>query len=207
MFVKVPKDFLSKRLTATNVRKYLQATYNFGDTITEVARKTLSVPVFLQNNYGKDGDCTLTSILTLTKFYNREPDTNAVYDFIEATAEKFLYDGDTIGTIPFFNKAIVKRTFKQFNINKTINTRYGKGIGFNLETIMNLIDQNTPVMISICQDGRKYYDSHTITIIGYVVYEDENRNKKVMLQVYDNWFSSYSYLDYTPLSLISMICY
>ena len=208
MFKKVSDNFLNKRLTATNIKKYLQENYNFGDTITEVYRKQLSVPIFLQNNYGKEGDCTLTSVLTLTKFYNKSLDTNEVYNYIENIAEKkYFYNGDSFGTIPFFNRAIINETCAHFGIKRDFKTGYLKGVGFNLNSIIQLINDNTPIMISMFKDGRKYYDSHTITIVGYVVYEDENHKQQVMLQVYDNWHSSYSFLDYNLVCNISMICY
>lgn len=204
----IPTNFISKRLTVTNIKQYLQQVYNFGGQITELHRKQLSVPVFLQNNYGKSGDCTLTSILTLTKYYNKSADTNDVYDYIEDIAtKKYFYNGDSYGTIPFFNKTILKQTFKQFGINRKVTSKYLKDIGFNLETILQCLDNNTPVIISIFRDGRKYYDNHTITIIGYVQYKDENGKIMTILQVYDNWFSSYSFLDYNAICNISMICY
>ena len=207
MFRKIPKDFLSKRLTVTNIKQYLHAVYQFGDQIRETARKHLSVPIFLQNNYGKVGDCTLTSMLTLTKFYNKDLDDQQVYDYIEKIAERYFYNGDTYGTIPVFQKAILEEVFARFGINHNFKTGYLKGVGFNLTSIINLINAGTPVMISIFQDGRKYYDSHTITIVGYILYEDENHKQKAMLMVYDNWHNSYSLLDYDQMCAISMICY
>ena len=203
----IAPEFVNKRLTATNIREYLQKVYGMGNEIKEVNRKQLSVPIFLQRNYGKDGDCTLTSILTLTKYYNKSLDTQTVYDYIEKIANKYLYNGDAYGTIPVFNKTITKQTFNHFGISKKISTRYFKDLGYNLQSIMDLLDNDTPVMISMFKDGRSYYDSHTITIIGYVQYRDEYDQTITMLMVHDNWFSSYSFLDYNPICAISEICY
>lgn len=201
------ENFQKKRLTPANVKEYLQKNYLFGEEITEVKRKHISTPIFLQNNYGKDGDCTLTSILTLTKFYNKSVEDNEIYNFIEKIAQVFFYNGDTYGTIPIFNGAIIRETFKHFHIDHKIQTKYFKGVGFNLNKIINLLDNNTPIMISIFKDGRKYYDGHTVTIVGYVIYQDEKHNQSTMLLVHDNWFNSYSFLDYEALRGICSICY
>lgn len=207
MFRKISKDFLNKRLTATNIKKYLQENYRFGDMITEVYRKQLSVPVFLQNNYGEEGDCTLTSILTLAKYYDKLLDTDETYNYTEKIAKQFLYNGKTFGTLPFFHKAILNRVFKHFNIQEKMEDFYFKGVGFNLMTILASIEQNAPVMLSLFRDGRGYYDNHTITVIGYVEFEDEFHKKIIMLQVFDNWHSSYSFVDYNLISPFSMICH
>ena len=208
MWIKtVAPEFLSKRLTATNIKQYLQKVYDMGTEIKEINRKQLSVPIFLQHNYGQDGDCTLTSILTLTKYYNKNIDTQEVYDYIEKIAKKYLYNGNKYGTIPFFNKAIVKQVFQHFKIEKSVYTRYIKGMGFQLESILDQLDNNIPVMISMFRDGRRYYDSHSITIIGYVQYRDEYGQIATMLMVHDNWFGSYSFLDYQPICAFSQICY
>ena len=207
MFKKVSSNFLNKRLTATNIKKYLQENYRFGDTINEVYRKQLSAPVFLQNNYGQEGDCTLTSILTLVEYYDRTLNTNDVYDYIEKIARKFLYNGNTFGTLPWFHKAILKRVFKKFGINQKMEDFYFKGVGFDLISIILAIENNIPVMLSLFRDGRDYYDNHTVTIVGYVEFEDENHKKIAMLQVFDNWHTSYSYLDYNLISPFSMICH
>ena len=204
----ITSEFVNKRLTATNIKEYLQANYGFGNEIHEVKRKQLSVPVFLQNNYGKSGDCTLTSILTLTKFFNKTLDTNEIYNYVEDLATKYFgYRGDSYGTIPFTHRVLLNQTFKHFGINRHFKVKYFKGIGYNLETIIQLLDAGIPLMMSMFRDGRKYYDNHTITVIGYIQYRDEHSHTKTMLLVHDNWFSSYSFLDYSLIHLFSEICY
>lgn len=203
----VAPEFISKRLTATNIKEYLQKVYGMGNEIREVSRKQLSAPIFLQKNYGQDGDCTLTSILTLAKYYNKDLDTQEVYNYIEKIAKQCLYNGNTYGTIPLFNKHIIKRVFQHFGIEKQIQTKYLKGVGFELESILDQLNQDIPVMISMFRDGRKYYDSHTITIMGYIQYRDEHNKNITMLMVHDNWFGSYSFLDYKPICAFSQICY
>ena len=107
-----------------------------------------------------------------------------------------------------FNKAIIKETFKKFNINHSITSKYVKNIGFNLETIKNLIDANIPIILSLTSDGRDYYKVHSITIIGYVTYKNvETNQEKTLLQVYDNWFTGPGLIDYEALNSVCEICY
>lgn len=181
---KVNEKYLKTRLSNGNLHTYVKDV--FSQQIRLTSAKTLKIKAFLQKNYGKLGDCTLTSILTVVKYYKPDLDENEVYNYIEKIAEKYLYNGDVYGTIPFFNKAIVKEVFKHFGIEKTVTTKYIKGIGFNENIIINILNQNMPVIISLTKDGRKYYENHTITIIGYHNYKDEKNNNKIMFTVYDN---------------------
>lgn len=72
---------------------------------------------------------------------------------------------------------------------------------------MDILDKNEPIMISIFKDGRKYYESHTITIVGYDTFEDRDNNEITMLLVFDNWHKTIYYLDYEVLNPICEICY
>ena len=62
-------------------------------------------------------------------------------------------------------------------------------------------------MISIQKDGRDYYNQHTITIIGYMIFEDAENKKRFLFKVYDNWYSKITFLDYTILGIDCAICY
>ena len=61
--------------------------------------------------------------------------------------------------------------------------------------------------MSLTNDGRNYYKDHTITIVGYMVFEDENKQQRVIFKVYDNWYNGYALLDYNILRADCMICY
>jgi len=205
---KITNKYIGKRLEWQNIIDYLKENNFLGEGTKMIKNKLLPVKPFLQKNYGKLGDCTLTSVLVLTYFYTLGTYTDVeIYDYIEKIAKKYLYNGDTYGTIPIFNKAIVKETFKKFGVGRKITTKYFKDIGFNLEDIKKILDANQPILISIYKDGRKYYEHHTITIVGYITYKDNEGREKTVLKVYDNWYTSAGFLDYDVLNFNATICY
>ena len=95
-FINKPKinSYTGKRLTINNIFNYLKE-IKFGEKINSTKIKMIKMQSFLQEDYGKSNDCTLTSILTIAKFYNPSLDTQEVYNFIEKIAEKYLYGGET----------------------------------------------------------------------------------------------------------------
>lgn len=123
---------MKQRLTMTNIGEYLRENYDFGFNLHQVARKQIFAPIFLQENYGEDSDCTLTSILTLVKHYRKELDSQEIYNYIEKTAKRYLYRGASYGTIPFSHRSIAQKVFKHFNINHKFTTKYLKNIGFDI---------------------------------------------------------------------------
>ena len=202
--IKIDKDFINRGLNTFNIERYLKTTY--GELVLEEHDKITDITPFLQDSYGEDGDCTLISILTIVKFYNPKLEPKEIYNYIEKIAKKYLYNGSW-GTIPTFNKAIVKKVLTHFNINKEIVSKYIKDVGFNADTIIKQIKNDIPVIISISKDGRNYYDNHTITIIGYNVYKNKENKKIIIFRVYDNWIRKISFLDYQLLRKDCMICY
>lgn len=180
---KVDKQYYNKRLSGANLENYLKDTY--GELKIKSYKQIPNVKPFLQKDYGGEGDCTLTSILTTTGFYRCELNMNDVYNYIEKVAKKYLYHPN-IGTNPFFNKNIVKEVFKYFKIQNPVSSKLIKGIGFNAYTIINEIKNAHPVILSITNDGRSYYKNHTITIVGYNIYEDKNGKEIIIFRVFDN---------------------
>ena len=72
---------------------------------------------------------------------------------------------------------------------------------------MREIDAGNPIILSMQNDGKDFYKSHTVTVIGYAEFCDEFGHLIYMFQVHDNWFSSYSFLDYETMSILSQIVY
>ena len=62
------------------------------------------------------------------------------------------------------------------------------------------------MILSINKDGRDYYNNHSITIIGYLIYQVDNAFEPMLL-VYDNWNTQACVVDYKALSMISSINY
>lgn len=157
-----------------------------------VGYKNLGGNALLQKDFGKAKDCTLTSLAFL---YGVER-----YPQVERIAERHGYDGDLHGTNPLTIKKIMQECNRQFGVGGTCHAKYGKGIGYTYKSIKDLIDGGTYVLLSLLDDGRKYYHNHTVTVIGYEEYE-----RGRFLLVYDNWNSYVSYIDYDKLSFISSV--
>lgn len=158
-----------------------------------IATKTISGKKdLLQKDYGEDLDCTLTCLAFIfgaDKYYG-----------IERFAKKRAYDGKRWGTIPTTVKAIMRDCLKEFKMEGTCKSAYGKGIGWNFNKIRKLVDNGTYAVLNIWKDGRDYYFNHSVTVIGYVEYSNGQ-----FITVYDNWNHGVSYVDYKKLSVISSI--
>ena len=154
--------------------------------------KSLGGRALLQKNYGQKNDCTLTSLAFL---YGVEK-----YPQIEQIAMRYGYDGKKNGTSPFVVRKIMLACNKQFSVSGTCCVRYGKGISFDYETVKSVIDKGHYLLLNLWKDGRDYYKNHAVTVIGYEAYE-----RGRFLIVFDNWNSTYSYIDYGKLSLISSV--
>ena len=117
---KINEKYNSIRLNSSTLENYLKDTY--GENKLKIYEQIPNIKAFLQKDYGGDGDCTLTAILTVTGFYRSELNMNNVYDYIEKIAKKYLYNSK-LGTIPLFNKSIVKEVFNHFKIQKPVSSR------------------------------------------------------------------------------------
>lgn len=168
---------------------------------TKIIRvKTIAkFPMLLQNNYGLDQDCTLTSITALAQYKNQFPDykTEDIYSCVEQVALKYGYDGNKRGTNPLVIRNIINKIF----LTKS-KIKIFKNLGYNFETIVEQINKNNPIVLSLYKSGNGSYDNHTVSILGYVEYEGAK-----MLIIADNWYKDYSYIDYDKLSFISQINY
>lgn len=142
----------------------------------------------VQADYGKDLDCTITSLAYV--FGGAEK-----YDEVERIATQYGYNGDKTGTCPLVIKKIMKRMGA-----KNPKSAYGKGIGWSFETIVKIVDKGTPILLNMWDDGRHWYHDHTVTVIGY----EEYKNARFLV-VYDNWVAAPSMIDYDKLSIISSI--
>ena len=162
---------------------------------------------FLQNEYEGDMDCTLVSIMTVTKYFNKTiTDISKLYNDIKAIAKKFFYTDD-IGTQAIFINAIANRIFKQYGVNLKSKSAYLKSIGWNFETVKKSIDKGRPLILSLWKDGRDYYLDHSVTIIGYSDIKTVDGQHHKFLEIYDNWNRELTYIDYQKLSTICSINY
>ena len=205
--MKAPKDFNKKRLHTANVEEYLKKKYN-ATTVKQSSFKVLNIAPLVQNDYGEANDCTLTSITTCVNYYTgSQNDINAIYNYVEKIAKKYGYRGN-MGTFPLFIQCIYNEVLKKFPCSKKKTAQgYLKGVGFNFNTLKNIINKQNPIVLSINNDGRNYYQNHSITIVGYRTYKIDNKHTANMLVVYDNWYKQESLLDYDILPVIASINY
>ena len=193
----------------TNVLTYLKAKHP-GCTIPPGRMKHIDMQSFRQEDYGKAGDCTITSMATIL-FHQlgcKDPKGfQRVYDAVEAAATRSGYSGK--GTNPFAMRTILDRSGKEFNLQIKSKVKYLKGVGWNFDHVKDSINKGKPVMLSLNNDGRDYNTNHTITICGYAIYEcklsDGTKSQELFFQVYDNWRTEVRYLDYQMLSTVSSI--
>ena len=220
--IDVPVFYNNKRISSGNVKDYLLRKFPQFDKIQSVKSSTIIMDNLLQKNYGKDNDCSLTSITECVMYhymknknsYTIEKELNAeeVYDTVEQIADKYFYNGDNYGTIPVFIKNIYDETLQHYKINYKTKQKYFKNIGYSLSKIKELVDRKIPVIWSIFKDGRDYYNSHTITVKGYQEFELTNsttgtKKHVTMLIIQDHWSKVISYVDFDFISCISAINY
>jgi hypothetical protein len=131
-------------------------------------------------------------------------DVHAIYNVVEPIAKKYFYRG-TKGT-PFITiRKIFQEALQHYKLPNAY-VKYAKDIGFKFKNIQAEINKGNPVILSMLDDGRDYYENHSITIIGYEVYR-QGSNTIPMLKIYDNWSTNYRYIDYNKLSPVSSIHY
>lgn len=184
--------FEKQRLSDKNLDQYVGFKTGYPKLVSKI-------PCLLQNDYGKDNDCTLTSITAIVKYYNPTKDVELIYNRVEAIAKTRGYTG-WYGTPNLTITSIYNKALSDFNLNKKAQGFYGKGIGYSFNKIQNEVNQNHPILLNLWKDGRNYYKNHSVLIVGYLIAGD-----KKFLAIYDNWDYGVSYIDYDKLSIVSSI--
>jgi len=93
------------------------------------------------------------------------------YDYLERIDMQYGYDGIR-GTNPLLIPRIMKEAEKRLEVPQTSwKSHLGKGLCFNFETIVKNVKKAHPMILNIPNDGRDYYGSHSITVIGYLEYK------------------------------------
>ncbi len=190
-----------KQLTDYNLGQY--CVYPFS---VKSEKEISNVLGLLQRNYGQDQDCTLTSMTALLLYYTKKNSVQDIYNEIERIATKLGYKGN-IGTNPLVIRCLMQSVLKRYQIKKTCYSAYLKSIGYTIDLIKKLINKDVPIILNLSNDGRKYYQNHSVLIIGYKEIVLSNKKTMFFLKVKDNWSKETSYIDYSKLSMISSINY
>lgn len=153
------------------------------------------IRVLLQENFGKELDCTLTSMA-----YIFGPE---YYNLIESVAERYLYNGNRWGTFSITIRRIMQTVMNQIGgkyASRKAKSAYLKNVGVKWELCKSLGERKTTYILNLANDGRNYYKNHSVTVIGYAEYENGR-----FLIIYDNWFKDPALIDFNKLSVFCSI--
>ena len=192
------------RISEYNINLYLKNTYGSTPTLKQ-QKKLDGFKHLLQRDYGEANDCTLTSITAIVYFLSSGKHTvRDIYNYVEKIAKKYLYKG-TRGT-PFITiRKIFHEVLKHYGLPKAY-VKFAKEIGYKFKHITAEINKGNPLVLSMVDDGNDYYENHSVTIIGYAIYQVGGKQVR-MLAIADNWDKSVCYVDYEKLSAVSSIHY
>ena len=192
------------RINEHNIEWYLTTTY--GDTpVLKRQKKLDGFPFLLQKDYGDLNDCTLTSITAIVSFLSLGKNSiQAIYDYVEKIANKNLYKGNR-GTPYLTMRKIFHESLIRFGLPKA-NIKFVKDIGYNFSTITAELYKNNPLILTMTNDGRNYYKNHSVTIVGFSIYQVGNKEVKI-LHTADNWYPTTGFIDYNKINKISNLMY
>lgn len=189
------------RIHQNNVKSYLKQTYGCRTPILKQQQKLEDFPVLLQADYGEVNDCTLTSMTAIVYFLSQKKySINDIYAQVEKIAKKYGYKG-TRGTPYVTIRKIFHEALKKFKLPKAYVKYKAK-----FKYIQQQIGRGNPLILSIQNDGRDYYINHSVTVVGYEIYECGDRQIPMIL-IQDNWYKSIGYIDFERISGISAIHY
>lgn len=192
------------RISQQNLEQYLKDTYK-GNPVRQQQKFLDGFTPLLQKNYGGENDCTLTSMTAIVYFLSKSKyEIQSIYDYVEKIAKKYFYRSAT-GTPYITTNKIFAEVLKNYKLLAP-TARYGKDIGYTFSYIQNQIAKNNPLILSITDDGKDYYKNHSVTIVGFEKWKVGNKEVQ-MIAIYDNWYSSISYVDYDKISWMSTIHY
>lgn len=152
----------------------------------------------LQNDYGEEKDCALTSITACTAFLLHRSDINHIYSVTELTAHMWGYSGSLYGTFAVTIRPIWGQVFEICGHPKKVRVKYIKGVGYNLGTIQEQLVKGNPVILSFTKINNTLYKHHTVTLVGF-------EGDKLFL--YDNWDTIMRQVRYKDISINSSVVY
>lgn len=195
--------FEGQRLDKKNIEDYIKLKYPKADYIEIADEKIIKgVKPLLQKNYGGNNDCTLTAMTSIIAYETNKAIQNT-YNIVEEKAKKYGFKNE--GTSPILAPLIFNESYKACGVKPYLTTiKPFKGICWNINTIKKMIDNNKPVMLSMPDDGRHCYGSHSVTVIGYMDLIVDKKNI-TYLCIYDNWKTDVAYIDYDILPIVASI--
>lgn len=104
---------------------------------------------------------------------------------------------------------LLKYSIKVFNLKAKTHTRLLKDVFFDFDDFQYLLkEENMPIILTIKEANNGTYKSHTLLVVGYVIYRDKISGEECrFLIVNDNYSIRLTYLDYDSISTWSQINY
>lgn len=155
--------------------------------------KNLNIPPLLQDDYGLENDCTLTSLTSLVCYYKGRSDYGNVYETVETIAKAYGYG--VHGTNPLAIKPVLQRLanlYAIFGVPKMMLFKSNRV----LNEIRKQLDSGNPVVMNVHKAGK--YKNHSVLIVGYI----EDR-----LVINDNWTKTPQTVAWSEVSRIMSINY
>lgn len=192
------------RITSNNLQDYLspKPTEN---SIVLIKRHIIPSHNYLLHEIENEKLGSVITAINILQYFAPTMTPGILHDYIRRYGNKIGYS-TKFGIIPLFNSRILNCVATDLHIKHTFRTKYIKNIGFDFKTITDLIDSRNPALLSLFNDGRNYYQRHSVVIMGYEIY-DVGGVQKRLLVVCDSWSKGYSYIDYDRLSSVSSLTY
>lgn len=207
-------------LNDKNIINYLLSNELNMDNIQLGDIKELNIQPFLQKDFTElEQDCTFTSIVTCVHYFYPDINPQDIYNVAVGIYKRDFPSFQKIkGVVPFAIKHVYDEVFKYFKLHYfSIRSRYVNHIGFSHKFIRTEIDEGIPIILSMLNDGRKFYENHTVTVIGYsefIMTREQNafsslnsEKIKTLALVYDNWSKEIRYIDLAHISPISCVVF
>lgn len=185
----IKSRYNGKRLSITNLLSYLQEQHPEKAVVCS-KEKLLKVNAYTQDKFGEDNDCALCAVMTICKYYASSVSAEEIYSIVEKNAKALGYRSKW-GTFIGVQRLLLQRSLNDLGIPQDARKLI---CCHDHDKIKNIIDTGHPVLLSFLSDGRNYYGSHSVTVVGYKDF-DINGATKTVYKIYDNWTKNVSYLD------------
>ncbi|MDO5707594.1 MAG: hypothetical protein Q4P31_03040 [Andreesenia angusta] len=214
--MKILKSIFNKKPYGdiSDIEEYIN--YNYGNKnykLTEIFSLEKYIDFHRAGEKSK-GDCLLVAIATVMEFHKNIgrygfPDNyDEIYKIVlkKANGLKAYPIPLRGGTTPLLANNIASRYLKEIGM-KNYRSKNIYGIDWTsskrkTNIILNEIRNLRPIVFNISSG---YYKNHSITIIGYRIYENSFNDRIIILELADAWVKYIKYLNLNNFNTVSSI--